>query len=306
MPSPISSRMRRSWSVRFASLPSRALRAAQPLHDARGRGRVEQRGAGGDRADRVDEVVAADVLEHVARGAGHDRVEERLVVGVRREHQAARVGHLGADVAAHLDAAAVGQAHVEHGDVGLRGADPRQRLLDGAGLADDLHVGLEAEQLGDAATDDLVVVEQEDPDRAWSAAHGFDDAVRRRQVCSLGAGRRAAVLVAGHLGELERRQPARGLDHERLAGRVRGERVVVRLARPARRSSSCMPMPRIMSPPPGPRIGVSTRPGQMPLICDVEASRAAARSRGSSPSRPTCSRRRPGSARARRARPSTR
>jgi 2-dehydro-3-deoxyphosphogalactonate aldolase len=41
----------------------------------------------------LDEVVAADLLEHVARGSSHDRVEERLVICVGREHEAMHLGH---------------------------------------------------------------------------------------------------------------------------------------------------------------------------------------------------------------------
>ena len=72
---------------------------------------------------------------------------------------------LRADLAAHLDAVAVGQPHVEHGDVGRGGRDAPVGLLGGAGLADDLDVVLGLEQLAEAAADDLVVVEEEHPDR---------------------------------------------------------------------------------------------------------------------------------------------
>ena len=70
-----------------------------------------------------------------------------------------------ADVAADVDAAAVGQPGVENGDVRRGGRDAAQRLGGGAGLTDHLDVVLGLEQVGDAAPDDLVVVEQEDPDR---------------------------------------------------------------------------------------------------------------------------------------------
>ena len=99
------------------------LAVAQPLEHALRWPGVEQRLARRHLADRVDEVVAADLLEDVAGGAGHDRVEQGLVVGERRQHQALHLGMRRADLAAHLDAAAVGQAHVEHGDVGPCGGD---------------------------------------------------------------------------------------------------------------------------------------------------------------------------------------
>ena len=69
-----------------------------------------------------------------------------------------------ADLAAGLDAVAVLQAHVEHGDVGVEGVDPADGLGLGARLADDLDVALGLEQVAQAPPDDLVVVEQEHGD----------------------------------------------------------------------------------------------------------------------------------------------
>ena len=69
-----------------------------------------------------------------------------------------------ADVPAHPDAVAVGQPHVEDGDVRAQRGDAGQRLRGGAGFADDLDVVLGLQQLRDAAADDLVVVEQEHRD----------------------------------------------------------------------------------------------------------------------------------------------
>ena len=117
-----------------------------------------------DPADGIDQIGAPHLLQHVAGRAGHDRAEQRFVVGERGQHQARDLGVLGADLAAHLDAVAVGQAHVEHGDVGLV-AGMRAGLLGGARLADHLEVVLGLEQLAQAAPDDLVVVEEEHPDR---------------------------------------------------------------------------------------------------------------------------------------------
>ena len=67
-----------------------------------------------------------------------------------------------AQLAAHLDPVAVGQAHVEHGHVGADGGDPLQGLRSRARLADDLEVVVGLQQVAHAAADDLVVVEQED------------------------------------------------------------------------------------------------------------------------------------------------
>ena len=78
-----------------------------------------------------------------------------------------------AHVAADVDAAAVGQPGVEHGDVGAQRRDPGRGLPRGAGLADDLDVAVALEQVAQPAPDDLVVVEQEDADRL-AGVHGAD------------------------------------------------------------------------------------------------------------------------------------
>lgn len=138
---------------------------ARPLEDALAQCRVQEARPRGHGADRVDEVVAADVLEHVARGAGHDRVEERLVIGVRRQHEVGDTGHRVAQVATHLNPAAVGKPDVEDRDLGSGGRDPGQGLGDCAGLTDNLQIGLEFEEIGETPPHDFMVVEEEDPDR---------------------------------------------------------------------------------------------------------------------------------------------
>jgi signal transduction histidine kinase len=75
-----------------------------------------------------------------------------------------------ADLPADLHTVTVGQADVEHGDIGTRRRDSGQRLGSGSGLADDFEVALRLEQLLDAAPDDLVVVEQEHPHRIAHAS----------------------------------------------------------------------------------------------------------------------------------------
>ena len=156
--------MRRSWSVRPASSSGSAGWRSRSRTLA-GQRRVEERLASTDAAHAVDEVGPAHLLQHVAGGARHDRAEQRLVVGERGQHQAGDLGVLRADLAAHLDPVAVGQADVEDGDVRARRGDPPVGLLGGARLADDLEVVLGLEQLAQAAAHDLVVVEEEHPHR---------------------------------------------------------------------------------------------------------------------------------------------
>ncbi len=134
---------------------------AHPAHDAAGGFGVEQGLAGGDGADRADEVGAADLLEDVAGGAGHDRVEEGLVVGEAGQHEAGELGHGGADLAADGDAVAVGEADVEDGDVGFEGGDAGQGSGGRAGLPDDGDVGFGFEEITDTPADDLMIIKQE-------------------------------------------------------------------------------------------------------------------------------------------------
>src|SRR5680860_643799 len=101
--------------------------------------------------------------------AGHDRVEQRLVVGERGEHEHGHVGVLGADVAAGKDAGAVGQAHVHDHDFGLVGAGAQDGLVGGAGLGDDLQVVMGLQHGAQAGADDLVVIDEHHPDHVASS-----------------------------------------------------------------------------------------------------------------------------------------
>ena len=55
-------------------------RTAQAFEDPPGDRRVQEALAGGDLADHIDEVVAADLLQDVGGRSRHDRVEQGLVV----------------------------------------------------------------------------------------------------------------------------------------------------------------------------------------------------------------------------------
>ena len=133
--------------------------------------RIQQRLSGCDSADCVHDVVAAQLLEQVARCPGEHRLGERLVIGEGREHDAGDLGLTRTDLATDLDAIAVGEPHVEHGHLRSGRRDPRQRELCGAGLTDDLHVVLCVEELPQAAAHHFVVVEQEDPNRFRVGRH---------------------------------------------------------------------------------------------------------------------------------------
>jgi len=53
----------------------------------------------------------------IAGRARHGRVEQRLVVAERGQHQARDVGQLGPNVTAHLDPTAVAKSHIQDGDL---------------------------------------------------------------------------------------------------------------------------------------------------------------------------------------------
>src|SRR4051794_10295083 len=136
---------------------------SQPLEHAGRDGGVEERLPPTDAPDPFDEIRPLDLLQQVAGGAREDRGGHRLVVGEGGQHHAGDVWALRADLPADLDAAPVGEAHVEHGDVGVRHRDPAVRLVRRAGLADDLEVVFLVDQLAQAPAHDLVIVQQEHP-----------------------------------------------------------------------------------------------------------------------------------------------
>ena len=117
-PSAIRARILRSCPVSRARRSS-SCRLAHPVEHPLGDGRIEQRLPVRDAADRVDDVGPSHLLQEVAGRAGHDRLEERLVVGERRQHEALDLGMGGTDLAADLDAGTVGELHVEDRHVGL-------------------------------------------------------------------------------------------------------------------------------------------------------------------------------------------
>ena len=111
-----------------------------------------------------DKIVAADLLQHIASSSGHHRLEQRFLIGERGQHQADQIGVEAAHVAADLDAAAVGQLHVEHCDLRSGCPNPGNGVGASAGLADDFDRAVGLEQLANALAHELVVVEQEHGD----------------------------------------------------------------------------------------------------------------------------------------------
>ena len=142
------------------------------------RPRVQHRLAGGHRAHRADQVGAADLLEHVPGRAGHDRVEQRLLVAERGQHQAGHLGHPGPDLPAHRHPVPVRQPHVQDGHVGAQRLDPGQRRGCRPGLAGHPDIRLRLQQVTDTPADHLVVIEEEHRDRLLRLGGGRSTADR--------------------------------------------------------------------------------------------------------------------------------
>ena len=121
-----------------------------------------------------------DVLEQVASGTRHDRGHQRLVVGIRGQHQARDLRLLRPDLAAGFHPAAIGQPDVEDGHIGLRRWDASKGFFDRARLADHINVLGGLEECPKTGSNDLVIVEQEYSHRAIVPA----PAVNRRHLAA--------------------------------------------------------------------------------------------------------------------------
>ena len=94
----------------------------------------------------------------------------------------------GAHVATDLDAGAVPEADVKHGDMWLGRGDQAHGAGGRAVFADDFEVGFGIDHVGDAAAHDLVVVKQEHADRIAHDSHSR---------CPLRCGLRALLPTGG-------------------------------------------------------------------------------------------------------------
>ena len=164
-PSAISLTISSSRGVRMLSgSRSSVLAALQVVPDQRGDGAgVEERLAAHRRPAGLDQVAVGDRLEHVAGGAGLERLEEVLLVVVHRQHQDAHRRRAPGDLPSRLQ-----PGHPRHGDVQDGQVDvPAPGELDGlgavAGLGDHHQVGLAVQDQPQPAAHQRVVVGQQDP-----------------------------------------------------------------------------------------------------------------------------------------------
>ena len=141
--------------------------AHQPREQRRAEHRLTRRGA----ADRLDQLVDGARLLHEPGAAVLHRLEQRVVVGRRREHDDLGRRREPLEVGDGRDAAAVGQTLVEQHDVDAAVRDP----LAGRGQVgrgpDDHEVGLDLERGRHAAREHDVVVDQQHPDGAVRLVH---------------------------------------------------------------------------------------------------------------------------------------
>ena len=125
---------------------------------------VQEHAPGGDGAHDVADLGAVDGLEQVGAGPGLQGLRQGLVVveGGQDDRQGAGDGL--AHLVHELDAGAVGQLEVDEDDVGAHELGPAQGLRLTAGLGDDLEAIGPIDDLSDAAANDLVIVDDHDPD----------------------------------------------------------------------------------------------------------------------------------------------
>ena len=129
-----------------------------------------------------DHVVARGVLRHERRGAGLQGGEQVLVAGVHGQHDEAHVGALGAQRLDDVEPAAVGQADVADGDVGLELGGVTHGLTDGRAFCHDREVGVAVEGPTQTLTDQVVVIDEQ-----HGVGHGFLQLTGRGEGTSAGS-----------------------------------------------------------------------------------------------------------------------
>ena len=127
---------------------------------ARHRTLVEQDAPGGDGPHDVADLGAVDRLEQVGPGTCRQGLGQGLVVVEGGQHDRQGLGHGVPQLLHELDAGAVGQLEVHGADQ----LGPAHRLGPRSRLGDDVEPIGAVNDLGDAATDDLVVVHDHDAD----------------------------------------------------------------------------------------------------------------------------------------------
>src|SRR4051812_2954639 len=194
---------------------------------------------------RMDEVAVGRRLQHVAGGAGAQRLEQELLVLVHREHERPHLSAPAREFARGLQA-----GHARHGDVEDREVDvvlegALHRLRAVADLVDDPEVGLGVEQVAQAVEHDRVVVrEKHSGDQRDAHTTSLPGRCRRTSVPPSRAG---PIAMFAPTSSARSRIPRRPLDsRSTFAGRPT----------PSSRTTSSTPSP---SPSPSRRSVTSIR-----------------------------------------------
>ena len=134
-------------------------------------GRAEEGFTFGDAVDGADEIGFGGIFEQVAAGAGFEGAEDVGFVGIHAEDDDRSFRIAVGNLFGGFDAVEVGHADVEYGDVGFELGGLRDGLTAVFGFADDGEFGLLFDEQTEAATDEGVVVGEQDANFFWIWAH---------------------------------------------------------------------------------------------------------------------------------------
>ena len=129
-----------------------------------GRSFADHRSAAGDPADGIDDLGVRGFLGDEPFRAGLRRLDERGSVGQTRTDEDPRGGREIVDLAADLDAVAIGQPHVEHDHVGTQVPGECECLAPRSRLSHDAQVVLCLEERSETFSDESVIVHDQDLD----------------------------------------------------------------------------------------------------------------------------------------------
>ena len=150
-------------------------RPREPLDEAPGDARCQQRVARSDDADGLDELLGRHVLEEEAAGAGTEGAVDVLVEVERGEDDDAHAIELGVrrDDRRGGDAVEAWHAYVHQQDVGVGGAGELDRCVTVGGLTHELEVGGMGHEGAEPGTDQRLVVGDRDADHVAVPACGM-------------------------------------------------------------------------------------------------------------------------------------
>ena len=123
---------------------------------------IDRRLAARNGFDRAFDLLCAGVFGEEAASSGAERLDDRAVVGVGREHDDMSRRSSFAQAPRGRDAVAARHAQIHQHDVGTKALDERDRLFPVGGSAEHLDVREQAEQRGEALAHDSLVVGEHD------------------------------------------------------------------------------------------------------------------------------------------------